>query len=87
MSVARRTQIAILFTLVLTIMTKPAVADEGGVGFWVPGFFGSLAATPQQQGRNADMQRKFRLRAARFWAKHCASVLAESGTVSTASTS
>jgi len=25
-------------------------ADEGGVGFWVPGFFGSLAATPQPPG-------------------------------------
>ena len=27
-----------------------ALADEGGVSFWVPGFFGSLAATPQQPG-------------------------------------
>jgi hypothetical protein len=27
-----------------------ADADEGGVGFWLPGFFGSLAATPQQPG-------------------------------------
>jgi hypothetical protein len=27
-----------------------ALADEGGVSFWVPGFFGSLAATPQQAG-------------------------------------
>ena len=27
-----------------------AVADEGGVSFWIPGFFGSLAATPQQPG-------------------------------------
>jgi hypothetical protein len=25
-----------------------ALADEGGVGFWIPGFFGSLAAVPQQ---------------------------------------
>src|SRR3954470_24876841 len=24
-------------------------ADEGGVSFWVPGLFGSLAAVPQQQ--------------------------------------
>jgi hypothetical protein len=32
------------------IMTSPAVADEGGVSFWIPGFFGSLAATPQQPG-------------------------------------
>jgi hypothetical protein len=27
-----------------------SLADEGGVSFWVPGFFGSLAATPQQPG-------------------------------------
>ena len=27
-----------------------ALADEGGVSFWVPGFFGSLAAVPQQPG-------------------------------------
>jgi hypothetical protein len=27
-----------------------AHADEGGISFWVPGFFGSLAATPQQPG-------------------------------------
>jgi hypothetical protein len=25
-------------------------ADEGGVSFWIPGLFGSLAATPQQPG-------------------------------------
>jgi len=31
-------------------MTSAARADEGGVSFWVPGFFGSLAATPQQPG-------------------------------------
>ena len=30
--------------------SKPAIADEGGVSFWVPGFFGSLAATPQVPG-------------------------------------
>jgi hypothetical protein len=27
-----------------------AKADEGGVSFWIPGFFGSLAAAPQQPG-------------------------------------
>jgi len=27
-----------------------AMADEGGVSFWLPGFFGSLAATPMQPG-------------------------------------
>jgi hypothetical protein len=50
MSIRLRTQIAILFTFVFSIMPKPAVADEGGVSFWIPGFFGSLAAAPQQPG-------------------------------------
>jgi hypothetical protein len=27
-----------------------SLADEGGVSFWIPGFFGSLAASPQQPG-------------------------------------
>jgi hypothetical protein len=30
--------------------TTNSLADEGGVSFWVPGFFGSLAATPQVPG-------------------------------------
>lgn len=34
----------------VAITARPAIADEGGVSFWVPGFFGSLAATPQQPG-------------------------------------
>jgi hypothetical protein len=34
----------------LIIVPPAAKADEGGVSFWVPGFFGSLAATPQQPG-------------------------------------
>jgi hypothetical protein len=31
-------------------LSDAAYADEGGVSFWVPGFFGSLAAAPQQPG-------------------------------------
>jgi len=41
------------FVLVLgALITAPTIvaADEGGVSFWVPGFFGSLAATPEQPG-------------------------------------
>jgi len=34
----------------LGLCPEIARADEGGVSFWVPGFFGSLAATPQQPG-------------------------------------
>jgi hypothetical protein len=30
--------------------THDLLADEDGVSFWIPGFFGSLAATPQQPG-------------------------------------
>jgi hypothetical protein len=40
------------FILVLGALSAPtiAAADQGGVSFWVPGFFGSLAAAPQQPG-------------------------------------
>ena len=32
-------------TIVLSTATS-SLADEGGVSFWLPGFFGSLAAAP-----------------------------------------
>jgi hypothetical protein len=32
-----------------------ALADEGGISFWIPGFYGSLAATPQQPGWSLAM--------------------------------
>ena len=35
---------------VVVAVPMPAMADEGGVSFWLPGFFGSLAAAPQQPG-------------------------------------
>src|SRR5215470_1758319 len=41
------------FVLVLgALISAPtiATADEGGVSFWLPGFFGSLAASPLQPG-------------------------------------
>jgi hypothetical protein len=34
----------------MVLCAPAALADEGGVSFWVPGFFGSLAATPMQPG-------------------------------------
>jgi len=34
----------------MALASQVSRADEGGVSFWVPGFFGSLAATPQQPG-------------------------------------
>ena len=36
----------------IAIAPKPAIADQGGVSFWVPGLFGSLAAVPGQPGFN-----------------------------------
>src|SRR5262245_56845102 len=32
------------------LFSQAARADEGGVSFWIPGFFGSLAAAPMQPG-------------------------------------
>src|SRR5262249_44272306 len=32
------------------LFSQAALADEGGVSFWLPGLFGSLAASPQQPG-------------------------------------
>src|SRR5579872_3621988 len=40
---------AIIAITALTTASS-ALADESGVSFWVPGLFGSLAATPQQPG-------------------------------------
>jgi hypothetical protein len=36
--------------IVLVVSQGPSRADEGGVSFWVPGQFGSLAAVPAQPG-------------------------------------
>ena len=41
---------AALLGLIVHGFPNDARADEGGVSFWVPGFFGSLAAVPQQPG-------------------------------------
>jgi hypothetical protein len=32
------------------LLPQPSRADQGGIGFWLPGTFGSLAATPMQPG-------------------------------------
>jgi hypothetical protein len=48
----RRIQLATVLLLLGVVSGTPQVAraDEGGVSFWVPGFFGSLAAAPVQPG-------------------------------------
>lgn len=45
-----RTMTALATITLAACAPATALADEGGVSFWVPGFFGSLAATPQQPG-------------------------------------
>jgi hypothetical protein len=45
----RKTFAAISFVIV-ALAPELAAADEAGVSFWIPGFFGSLAATPSQPG-------------------------------------
>jgi hypothetical protein len=41
--------VGVLFAVAAgTAATSVAKADEGGVSFWIPGFFGSLAAAPLQ---------------------------------------
>jgi hypothetical protein len=47
---SRKTLAGALALGVVIAASVTAKADEGGVSFWVPGFFGSLAATPQQAG-------------------------------------
>jgi hypothetical protein len=37
---------AILAAIAAGLIPKVSLADEGGVSFWLPGFFGSLAAAP-----------------------------------------
>jgi hypothetical protein len=41
---------AIVLAPAITFFSQHTLADESGISFWVPGFFGSLAATPQQPG-------------------------------------
>jgi hypothetical protein len=40
----------IVGAVALACLAGAARADEGGVSFWIPGFFGSLAASPLQPG-------------------------------------
>src|SRR5271169_4317682 len=41
---------ALLGLLAALYFTNAARADEGGVSFWLPGLYGSLAAAPVQPG-------------------------------------
>src|SRR5215831_13014775 len=50
--IARRALASFASAFLAAVIAVPTVAtaDEGGVSFWLPGFFGSLAAAPQQPG-------------------------------------
>jgi hypothetical protein len=41
--------VALALASLAATLSQPSRADEGGVSFWLPGTFGSLAAVPQQQ--------------------------------------
>jgi hypothetical protein len=45
-----RRVLALLFAAVTALYSQDLLADEGGVSFWIPGLFGSLAAAPLQPG-------------------------------------
>ena len=42
--------LAALAVAAVIVAPQKSMADEGGVSFWVPGFFGSLASAPQVPG-------------------------------------
>jgi hypothetical protein len=46
---SRRVALTVLLTA-LAAAPAPSWADEGGVGFWLPGFFGSMSAAPLVPG-------------------------------------
>ena len=39
-----------VITAIAVSLPEVSLADEGGVSFWLPGMYGSLAAAPQQPG-------------------------------------
>src|SRR5215510_13161958 len=47
-SLSRRHLCVGVVIALLALQAQIARADEGGVSFWIPGFFGSLAAAPAQ---------------------------------------
>jgi hypothetical protein len=47
---ARRLRLIVSIAIAATLAPGVAPADEGGVGFWLPGLYGSLAAVPTAPG-------------------------------------
>jgi hypothetical protein len=46
--------IATVLSLASSLIPGIVLADEGGVSFWLPGFYGSLAAVPTGPGFGLD---------------------------------
>jgi hypothetical protein len=46
----RRGIAAVAVAPAISLWSQCALADEGGVSFWLPGTYGSLAAVPAQPG-------------------------------------
>src|SRR5271157_4449817 len=46
----RTLKASLLIATTIACLSQTSSADEGGVSFWLPGLFGSLAAVPQQPG-------------------------------------
>ena len=48
----RNTRVLVVIVTAITcgLLPQSSRADQGGIGFWLPGTFGSLAATPMQPG-------------------------------------
>src|SRR5450631_2776612 len=46
----RRLSVSLAATLLLAFSAQVARADESGISFWLPGLYGSLAATPATPG-------------------------------------
>ena len=47
---AARAFVTAMTAIFCALLPQPLRADQGGIGFWLPGTFGSLAATPMQPG-------------------------------------
>jgi hypothetical protein len=52
---ASRSRISVIIAMLACAAPSAAFADAGGVSFWLPGQFGSLAAAPGQPGWGAAM--------------------------------
>lgn len=54
-STSAKRQCLVALAIVVSVVTsaRPALADQGGISFWVPGLFGSFAASPLAPGLSA----------------------------------